>query len=51
MISPAHHFRVATLVLSLAALAACTSVDLKEPAQIEKRDSSSASGIDLADHL
>ena len=44
MISPAHHFRVATLVLSLAALAACTSVDLKEPAQIEKRDSSSASG-------
>ena len=44
MISPAHHFRVATILLSLAALAACTSVDLKEPAQIEKRDSSSASG-------
>ncbi len=44
MISPLSHLRVATLALSLAALAACTSVDLKEPAQIEKRDSSSASG-------
>jgi peptidoglycan-associated lipoprotein len=42
MIFAAHPLRVATLILSIAALAACTSVDLKEPAQIEKRDSSSA---------
>jgi peptidoglycan-associated lipoprotein len=49
MISPAHQLRVATVVFSLAALAACTSVDLKEPAQIEKRDSSSASGGSMVD--
>lgn len=49
MISPAHHFRVVTVILSLAALAACTSVDLKDPAEIEKRDSSSASGGSMVD--
>ncbi len=47
MISPARPLRVATLALSFAVLAACTSVDLKEPAQIEKRDSSSATGGSL----
>jgi peptidoglycan-associated lipoprotein len=49
MISPLSHLRVATLALSLAALAACTSVDLQEPAQIEKRDSSAASGGSTVD--
>ena len=42
MILPAHPLRVVTLALSLVALAACTSVDLKDPAKIEKRDSTSA---------
>src|SRR5690606_34890894 len=46
---PAHHFRVVTVILSLAALAACTSVDLKDPAEIEKRDSSSAPGGSMVD--
>jgi len=49
MISPLSHLRVATLAVSLAALAACTSVDLQEPAQIEKRDSTSASGGSTVD--
>src|SRR5688500_9724824 len=42
MTSPLRPLRVAVLALGLAALAACTSVDLKEHAQIEKRDGSSA---------
>ena len=42
MTFPARPLRVVTLALSLAVLAACTSVDLKDPAQIEKRDGSSA---------
>jgi peptidoglycan-associated lipoprotein len=33
---------VVTLAASLAVLAACTSVDLKEPAKIERRDAGSA---------
>jgi peptidoglycan-associated lipoprotein len=49
MISPLSHVRVAALILSLAALAACTSVDLQEPAQIEKRDSSSAAAGSMVD--
>ena len=49
MISPLSHLRLATLAVSLAALAACTSVDLQEPAQIEKRDGSSASGGSTVD--
>lgn len=49
MISPFSHLRVATLAVSLAVLTACTSVDLQEPAQIEKRDSSSASGGSTVD--
>lgn len=40
MIPLATPFRVVTLFLALAGLAACTSVDLKEPAKIEKRDPS-----------
>jgi peptidoglycan-associated lipoprotein len=39
--------RIVALALGLTILAACTSVDLKEPAQIEKRDGSSASGGSL----
>jgi len=42
MIVLARPLRVVTLAVSLVALAACTSVDLKEPAKIESRDSSSA---------
>lgn len=42
MMFSAHPLRVVALALSLAALAACTSVDLKDPAQIEKRDASNA---------
>ena len=42
--SPSHPLRVVFLVLTLAAMAACTSVDLKDPAKIEKRDPSSATG-------
>ena len=34
--SPSHPLRVAFLVLTLTAMAACTSVDLKDPAKIEK---------------
>ena len=40
----ARSLRAFTLALGLAALAACTSVDLKEPAKIEKRDGSSGAG-------
>ena len=42
MISLATPIRVVTLTLALAVLAACTSVDLKAPAKIEKRDGSAA---------
>jgi len=49
MISPLSQLRVATLAVSLAVLAACTSVDLQDPAQIEKRDSTSASGGSTVD--
>ena len=44
MISLPYPLRVAVLALTLAALGACTSVDLKDPAKIEKRDPSSATG-------
>lgn len=39
-----HPLRVVVLAMTLAAMAACTSVDLKDPAKIEKRDPSSAVG-------
>ena len=42
MIVLARPLRVVTLAVSLVTLAACTSVDLKEPAKIESRDASSA---------
>ncbi len=42
MTSPFRPLRVATVALGLAVLAACTSVDLKDPAKIEKRDGTSA---------
>jgi peptidoglycan-associated lipoprotein len=42
MIVPARPLSVVTLAVSLAVLAACTSVDLKEPAKIETRDPGSA---------
>jgi peptidoglycan-associated lipoprotein len=44
----ARPFRALTLALTLAALAACTSVDLKEPAKIESRDGSGAAGTGSA---
>lgn len=44
MISPIRPLRVVALALGLSFLAACTSVDLKKPAQIEKRDGSGAIG-------
>jgi peptidoglycan-associated lipoprotein len=49
MIFPAHPLRVVTLALSFAVLAACTSVDLKDPATIEKRDSTGATGGSMVD--
>lgn len=42
MIVQARPLRALTLAFSLAALAACTSVDLKEPAKIENRDGTAA---------
>ena len=48
MIVQARPFRALTLALSLAALAACTSVDLKEPAKIESRDGSAGAGTGSA---
>lgn len=42
MIVLARPLRVIALAASLVALAACTSVDLKEPAKIENRDAGSA---------
>lgn len=44
MISPSHPLRVAALALTLAAVAACTSVDLQDKAKIEKRDPSKSTG-------
>jgi peptidoglycan-associated lipoprotein len=49
MTSSLNPLRVALLALALTALGACTSVDLKEPAKIEKRDPSSATGGSAAD--
>ena len=48
MIVKARPLRAITLAVSLAALAACTSVDLKEPAKIENRGGTATSGIDPA---
>ena len=42
MMSLATPLRVVTLSVSLAILGACTSVDLKDPAKIEKRDGAGA---------
>lgn len=44
MMTPALPFRAMVLALALAGLAACTSVDLKEPAKVEKRDPGSSTG-------
>jgi peptidoglycan-associated lipoprotein len=49
MISAIHSLRLAVLALTLAGLGACTSVDLKDPAKIEKRDPSSATGGSTTD--
>jgi hypothetical protein len=48
MIVKARPLRALTLAFSLAALAACTSVDLKEPAKIENRDGTAAAGTGSA---